>query len=173
VSSLRKLSDAFSAKAKEVADVVKVGRTHLQDAVPIPMGREFQAYARVLARDAGRIEAAADGLRALNIGGTAVGTGLNADPAFRDRVQELLRQETGLDLYIPDDLVDLTQNQDRLVEVSHALKGTALNLIKIANDLRLMASGPRAGLSEIRLPALQPGSSIMPGKVNPVMPEVV
>src|SRR5690606_17705452 len=123
VDSLRRLAAAFFAKAEEVADVVKVGRTHLQDAVPMPFRRELEAYARVLERDADRIEAALDSLRALNIGGTAVGTGLNADPAFRDRVVELLREATGFDLYLPDDLVDRTQNVDGLVTLSHALKG--------------------------------------------------
>src|SRR5690606_36726630 len=108
-----------------------------------------------------------------NIGGTAVGTGLTAHPDFSGFVAEELRKETGWDVYVPEDLVDLTQNQDGPVHLSHAFKTTAVNLIKIANDLRLMASGPRAGLAEIRLPALQPGSSIMAGKVNPVMPEVV
>lgn len=172
VDSLRRLAAAFFAKGEEVADVVKVGRTHLQDAVPMPFRRELEAYGRVLERDADRIEAALDGLRALNIGGTAVGTGLNADPAFRDRVVQLLREATGFDLFLPDDLVDRTQNVDGLVTLSHALKGTAVNLCKIANDLRLMASGPKAGLAELRLPPRQPGSSIMPGKVNPVIPEV-
>lgn len=173
VAAIRALSDAFFRKAEEVDGVIKAGRTHLQDAVPIPMRREFEAFGRVLARDADRIEEALDALRAINIGGTAVGTGLTAHPDFSGFVAEELRKETGWDVYVPEDLVDLTQNQDGPVHLSHAFKTTAVNLIKIANDLRLMASGPRAGLAEIRLPALQPGSSIMAGKVNPVMPEVV
>ncbi len=173
VKVLRELADAFKRKAKEFDGIIKMGRTHLQDAVPIRLGQEFAAYARVLERDIKRIGGACDSLRVINMGATAVGTGLNADPAYIDSVCLHLKELTGLELVRAEDLVDATQNTDAFVEMSGALKTLAVNLSKIANDLRLMASGPRAGFAEIILPAVQPGSSIMPGKVNPVMAEVV
>ncbi|MCL6454180.1 MAG: aspartate ammonia-lyase [Alicyclobacillus sp.] len=170
---LRGLAAAFRAKAEAFADVIKMGRTHLQDAVPIRMGQEFEAYARVLERDIERIERSKQGLYEINMGATAVGTGLNADPVYMRRVVELLVETTGYPLCSAGHLVDATQNTDAYTEVSAALRICMTNMSKVANDLRLMASGPRAGLAEIRLPARQPGSSIMPGKVNPVMAEVV
>lgn len=150
-----------------------MGRTHLQDAVPIRLGQEFAAYGQMLERDLRRITEAAKSLHSINMGATAVGTGLNADPIYIEEVSENLRKVTGLPLLRADNLVDATQNTDAFLEVSGALKTLAVNLSKIANDLRLMASGPRTGFGEINLPAMQPGSSIMPGKVNPVMAEVV
>ncbi len=173
IKVLRELADAFKRKAAEFDGIIKMGRTHLQDAVPIRLGQEFAAYARVLERDIKRIRSACDTLRVINMGATAVGTGLNADPAYIKSVCRHLHELTGLDLVRAEDLVDATQNSDAFVEMSGALKTLAVNLSKIANDLRLMASGPRAGLAEITLPAVQPGSSIMPGKVNPVMAELV
>lgn len=173
LQSMEALRDAFKQKAKEFDGIIKMGRTHLQDAVPIRLGQEFEAYARVLTRDMNRIANTRNSLFEVNMGATAVGTGLNADPQYIKRVVELLKEISGYPLYNAEHLVDATQNTDAYTEVSSALKICMVNMSKIANDLRLMASGPRVGLSEIRLPARQPGSSIMPGKVNPVMAEVV
>lgn len=167
------LKEAFLNKANEFDDVVKMGRTHLQDAVPIRLGQEFNAYALVLERDIKRISATRENLYAVNMGATAVGTGLNADPDYINEVIKQLAENSGLPLVGVDNLVDGTQNTDSYAEASSALKICMLNLSKIANDFRMMASGPRCGLSEINLPARQPGSSIMPGKVNPVMAEVM
>lgn len=172
-SALEALAEAFAAKAAEFNHVIKVGRTHLQDAVPIRLGQEFAAYADAIRRDRERIARVSSGLYEINIGATAVGTGLNADPAYIEGAVAELARLTGYPLRHPANLVDATQNADVLVEVSGALKTAAVSLSKIASDLRLMASGPRAGLAEINLPPMQPGSSIMPGKVNPVIPEVV
>lgn len=163
----------FQQKAKEFDHIIKMGRTHLQDAVPIRLGQEFGAYAAVIGRDRKRIEHSLENLRVINLGATAVGTGLNADQEYVRIVGETLSQIAGLELCQASDLVDATQNTDALVEVSGVLKGAVVNLSKIANDLRLMASGPKCGFNEILLPPAQPGSSIMPGKVNPVMAEVV
>lgn len=171
--ALTELKGAFEDKAKEFDGVIKMGRTHLQDAVPIRLGQEFSAYAQMLGRDIRRVEEASKALLVINMGATAVGTGLNADPAYIEKVSDNLREITGLPLMRAENLVDATQNTDAFLEVSGALKTLAVNLSKIANDLRLMASGPRTGFGEINLPPMQPGSSIMPGKVNPVMPEVV
>ncbi|MGM8211464.1 aspartate ammonia-lyase [Virgibacillus sp. W0430] len=171
--TLEKLENAFHEKAEEFDAVIKMGRTHLQDAVPIRLGQEFEAYARVLARDRKRISHVHENLYDINLGATAVGTGLNADPVYMEKVVEKLRDVTGIPLRNASHLVDATQNTDAYTEVSAALKICMINMSKVANDLRLMASGPRAGFSEISLPARQPGSSIMPGKVNPVMCEVV
>lgn len=173
VEQLDLLRSAFADKATEFDKVIKMGRTHLQDAVPIRMGQEFAAYSRVIGRDVERVTRSLDNLREINMGATAVGTGLNADPRYIVKVTEHLREITGLDLRRADDLVDATQNTDAYTEVSSALKICAVNLSKICNDIRLMASGPRTGLGELQLPPRQPGSSIMPGKVNPVMAEVV
>lgn len=173
LKSLTELEQAFSAKAQEFDGIIKMGRTHLQDAVPIRLGQEFSAYAAMLIRDFGRIELAVRALEVVNMGATAVGTGLNADPEYIQKVTEILASISELPLKRSANLVDATQNTDAFLEVSGTLKTLAVNLSKIANDLRLMASGPRAGLKEINLPPLQPGSSIMPGKVNPVLPEVV
>ena len=174
LGTLERLRDAFQAKGEEFDMVVKMGRTHLQDAVPIRLGQEFQAYAWMIRRDINRIRKARELLYEVNIGATAVGTSLNADPAYIKAVIGYLRQISGISrLHLQENMVDGTQNTDALVELSGALRVLATNLIKIMNDLRLMSSGPRAGLNEINLPPLQPGSSIMPGKVNPVMAEAV
>jgi aspartate ammonia-lyase len=167
------LVEAFQAKEKEFAGVVKIGRTELQDAVLLTLGREMGAYADAIARDRWRISKCEERLRVVNLGGTAVGTGLGAPRQYIFRVVENLRQITGLGLARAENLVEATQNADAFVEVSGILRALAANLLKIANDLRLLSSGPYAGLGEIRLPARQAGSSIMPGKVNPVIPEAV
>ncbi|MED3987337.1 aspartate ammonia-lyase [Peribacillus simplex] len=163
----------FRKKAQQFDHVIKMGRTHLQDAVPIRLGQEFEAYSRVIERDIKRIQQSRQHLYEINMGATAVGTGLNADPRYIESVVEHLADISGLPLVGAEHLVDATQNTDAYTEVSAALKICMMNISKIANDLRLMASGPRAGLAEINLPARQPGSSIMPGKVNPVMPEMI
>ncbi len=167
------MQSVFHQKAEQFAHVIKMGRTHLQDAVPIRLGQEFEAYCRVLNRDIVRIRQTRPNLYDVNMGATAVGTGLNAFPDYIKSVDEHLADISGLPLKGATHLVDATQNTDAYTEVSGALKICMINMSKIANDLRLMASGPRAGLGEILLPARQPGSSIMPGKVNPVMPEVL
>ncbi|MBO1002109.1 aspartate ammonia-lyase [Pseudogracilibacillus auburnensis] len=171
--TLKRLSATFFDKGKEFDHVIKMGRTHLQDAVPIRLGQEFQAYGRVLSRDLKRISKLHEGLLEVNLGATAVGTGLNADPSYMRRSVEILRELTGVPFKNAEDLVDATQNTDAYTEVSSALKICMINMSKIANDLRLMSSGPRAGFAEINIPARQPGSSIMPGKINPVICEVV
>jgi aspartate ammonia-lyase len=173
VQELQRLHGAFAAKEKEFHGIIKMGRTHLQDAVPIRLGQEFGAYRRVLGRDLVRIRGVGKDLVEVNMGATAVGTGLNADPAYIAAVVKYLAEFSGFPIKSAEDLVDATQNTDSYTEVSAALKVCMMNLSKIANDLRLMASGPRCGLGELNLPARQPGSSIMPGKVNPVMAEVV
>ncbi|WP_044640269.1 aspartate ammonia-lyase [Risungbinella massiliensis] len=173
LQTMQSLSNAFQKKADEFDQVIKMGRTHLQDGVPIRLGQEFQAYQKVLARDIKRISATREHLYEVNMGATAVGTGLNADPRYIELVVQHLAEITELPLVGAENLVDATQNTDAYTEVSSALKICMINMSKIANDLRLMASGPRTGLNEIQLPARQPGSSIMPGKVNPVMCEVV
>jgi aspartate ammonia-lyase len=167
------LCEAFQAKEKEFATIVKIGRTELQDAVLVTLGREMSAYADAMARDRWRIYKCEERLRVVNLGGTAIGTGLSAPRQYIFRVVEHLRQITGLGLARAENLVEATQNADPFVEVSGILRTLAVNLLKISNDLRLLSSGPHAGLGEIRLPALQAGSSIMPGKVNPVIPEAV
>lgn len=171
--TMEEMLTAFRKKAVQFDGVIKMGRTHLQDGVPIRLGQEFEAYSRVLERDIKRIKQTRGHLYEVNMGATAVGTGLNADPRYIKRVVELLAELSGLPLTNADHLVDATQNTDAYTEVSAALKVCMINMSKIANDLRLLASGPRAGLGELNLPARQPGSSIMPGKVNPVMAEVV
>ncbi|HFR4151796.1 aspartate ammonia-lyase [Bacillus cereus] len=171
--TMEKLHSAFLKKAKEFDHVIKMGRTHLQDAVPIRLGQEFEAYSRVLARDIKRIKQSRQHLYEVNMGATAVGTGLNANPTYIEQVVKHLRTFSGFPLVGAEHLVDATQNTDAYTEVSAALKVCMMNMSKIANDLRIMASGPRVGLAEIQLPARQPGSSIMPGKVNPVMAEVI
>ena len=173
ITSLSLLRKRFQEKAVAFESVLKMGRTHLQDAVPITLGQEFLAYAQVVGRAIHRIQAAETRLHTVNLGATAVGTGLNAEPAYIERVVAEVSAVTGERFYSADNLVDATQNTDELADLSGALKVTALAMSKIANDLRLMASGPRCGLNELHLPARQPGSSIMPGKVNPVIPEVL
>ncbi len=167
------LARALRQKGEEFRDVVKSGRTHLQDAVPVSLGQECHAYAHIIEEHARRLRHALEDLRVLGIGGTAVGTGLTAPPAFRFRLIEELKRETGEELVPAEDLMAAMQGMAPFVAFSGAMKALALDVIKLCDDLRLMASGPRTGLAEIELPALQPGSSIMPGKVNPVMPEMV
>lgn len=173
VVQLKSLYNAFQNKSEEFDDVIKMGRTQLQDAVPIRLGQEFKAYSSVIARDIKRLEKAEENLRHVNLGATAIGTGINADKLYESKIVPHLNMVTGFSLYQAEDLIDGTQNLDSFVEVSSAIKTCAVNLSKIANDLRLMSSGPRTGMGEINLPAKQNGSSIMPGKVNPVIPEVI
>lgn len=170
---LSDLTAALNAKATEFDDIVKSGRTHLQDAVPVRLGQEFGAYAKAVERDMERVRASAEGLRRLGIGGTAVGSGLNAHPEYHMRMVAKLSELTGLKLQTSDNLFESMQSMSDAVSFSASLRTTALTLIRIANDLRLLASGPATGLDEIQFPALQPGSSIMPGKVNPVMAEML
>lgn len=167
------LVDALRAKAVEFDDVVKSGRTHLQDAVPVRLGQEFGAYARAVERDRERIAAAAEGLRRLGIGGTATGTGLNAHKEYHQRMVVQLEADTGLRLETSDDLFESMQSMADAAHFSGAVRTLAITLTRIANDFRLLSSGPATGLDEIRLPAVQPGSSIMPGKVNPVLAEML
>jgi fumarate hydratase class II len=167
------LVEALSHKAQEFDEVVKSGRTHLQDAVPIRLGQEFGAYAVAVARDAERIDRAAAGLRRLGIGGTAVGTGLNAHPEYHTRMVLRLAELSGLELHESDNLFESMQSMADMADFSASLRTLAITLTRIANDIRLLSSGPATGLDEIRLPAVQPGSSIMPGKVNPVLAEML
>src|SRR4249919_1121061 len=171
--ALGELEASLAAKAAEFAEVVKAGRTHLMDAVPVTLGQEFGGYAAQVALGAARIEDALPRLGQIPLGGTATGTGLNTHPEFAEKVRGLLSKATGLDISAPEDPFEAQGNRDALVELSGALKVIAVSLTKIANDLALMGSGPRAGIGELFLPELQKGSSIMPGKVNPVLPEVV
>ncbi|HET9914442.1 MAG TPA: aspartate ammonia-lyase [Anaerolineales bacterium] len=173
LDTLKNLVEALNAKAMEFDDIVKSGRTHLQDAVPVRLGQEFSAYAKAVERDTERIREAAEGLRRLGIGGTAVGSGLNAHPEYHARMIRKLSDLTGLTLYQSDNLFESMQSMADAAHFSASLRTLALTLIRIANDFRLLASGPSTGLDEIRLPAVQPGSSIMPGKVNPVMAEML
>src|SRR5215218_5905332 len=171
--ALERLAAALEAKAAEFDDVVKSGRTHWMDAVPVTLGQEFGGYSAQVREGIARIQDALPRLGKIPLGGTATGTGLNTHPEFASRVRARLRDETGLEISPPADPFESQAARDALVETSGALKTVAVSLTKIANDLRLMGSGPRAGLAEIALPELQKGSSIMPGKVNPVIPEVV
>jgi fumarate hydratase class II len=171
--ALRTLERSFVAKAAELADVVKPGRTHLMDAVPVTLGQELAGYAAQVREGAERVEAALPRVGKLPLGGTAVGTGLNAHPEFAARVRDRLAAATGLSLSAPAHPFEAQGARDALVELSGALKTVAVSCTKIANDIRWMGSGPRAGLGEIFLPELQKGSSIMPGKVNPVLCEVL
>ena len=171
--ALEQLEASFSAKADEFHDLVKAGRTHLMDAVPVTLGQEFAGYAAQVRLGARRVRNALPQVAQIPLGGTATGTGLNTHPEFAARVREKLAADTGLTISPPEDPFEAQANRDALVELSGALKVVAVSLTKIAGDLALMGSGPRAGIGEIFLPELQKGSSIMPGKVNPVMPEVV
>lgn len=173
MTALLELADALDEKAVQFKHILKMGRTHLQDAVPVTLGQEMAAYASAVRRGAGRVEGVMHRLYAVNMGATAVGTGLNAEPEYIAEVARQLAEITDAPFVTADNLIDATNNTDAFADVSAALKVTALVLIKIANDFRLMASGPRCGLHELDLPARQPGSSIMPGKVNPVIPEVL
>ncbi len=171
--ALEKLEAAFQAKADEFRDIVKSGRTHLMDAVPVTLGQEFSGYAAQVRLGSKRVRGALPQVAQIPLGGTATGTGLNTHKEFAGKVRTLLRQATGLEISPPEDPFEAQGNRDALVELSGALKVLAVSLTKIANDLALLGSGPRAGIGEIFLPELQKGSSIMPGKVNPVIPEVV
>jgi fumarate hydratase, class II len=171
--ALEQLEASFAAKAEAFKDIVKSGRTHLMDAVPVTLGQEFAGYAAQVRLGRARVADALPRVAQIPLGGTATGTGLNTHPEFAAKVRERLSADTGLDIRAPEDPFEAQGNRDALVELSGALKVIAVSLTKIANDLALMGSGPRAGIGELFLPELQKGSSIMPGKVNPVLPEVV
>jgi fumarate hydratase, class II len=171
--ALERLEDALAAKAEAFADIVKTGRTHLMDAVPVTLGQEFSGYAAQVRLGARRVRNALPQVAQIPLGGTATGTGLNTHPEFAAHVRARLSADTGLEILPPEDPFEAQGNRDALVELSGALKVVAVSFTKIANDLALLGSGPRAGIGELLLPELQKGSSIMPGKVNPVIPEVV
>jgi fumarate hydratase class II len=171
--ALEQLEASFATKADEFADIVKAGRTHLMDAVPVTLGQEFSGYAAQMRLAARRVRNALPQVAQIPLGGTATGTGLNTHSQFAERLRARLTDTTGLEIRAPEDPFEAQGNRDALVELSSALKVIAVSLTKIANDLALMGSGPRAGIGELLLPELQKGSSIMPGKVNPVLPEVV
>ncbi|MBI4927857.1 MAG: aspartate ammonia-lyase [Anaerolineae bacterium] len=173
LAALNHLAEALRQKSLEFDDIVKSGRTHLQDAVPVRLGQEFGAYARAVERDAERIRLAAEGVRRLGIGGTATGSGLNAHPEYHARMVKRLSEITGITFYTSDDLFESMQSMADVADFSGSLRVLAVTLTRIANDFRLLASGPSTGLDEIRLPPVQPGSSIMPGKVNPVLAEML
>jgi len=172
-SALTELINSFRKKGEEFTDILKMGRTQLQDAVPMTLGQEFEAFAVTLEEEIQRLTDNAKLFHEINMGGTAIGTGITADPKYSEYVTEFLREVTGLPLVLATNLVEATQDTGAFVIYSSAVKRLAVKLSKICNDLRLLSSGPRAGLNEINLPPMQPGSSIMPGKVNPVIPEVV
>ncbi|MDI3547229.1 MAG: aspartate ammonia-lyase [Halanaerobiales bacterium] len=171
--SFASLQQALQEKEADFAGIIKLGRTQLQDAVPITLGQEFAAYAEAIGRDRWRLYKIEERLKKTNLGGTAIGTGLNTPQAYIFKISQNLRQVTGLSLAHAENMIDITQNMDIFVEVSGLLKAAAVNLSKIASDLRLLSSGPRGGIAEIKLPAVQAGSSIMPGKVNPVICELI
>jgi aspartate ammonia-lyase len=173
IDAMELLRGAFDTKAKEFKDILKMGRTQLQDAVPMTLGQEFSAYAVMLGEDIERLREVTRLICEINMGATAVGTGITAHPEYAERVRAHLEQITGIPLVTAPNLVEATQDAGVFVQMSGVLKRVAVKLSKVCNDLRLLASGPRAGLGEINLPAMQAGSSIMPGKVNPVIPEVV
>lgn len=173
IKELEKLEKAMEEKEAEFDDILKMGRTQLQDAVPMRLGQSFGAFAHVLKRDIKRLKNVMDEMKVLNIGATAIGTAINVAPYYLANISYELSKVAGISLKQADDLIDATQNLDGFVSVSGVLKTCAVDISKISNDLRLMSSGPRTGLSEINLPARQNGSSIMPGKINPVIPEVV
>ncbi len=172
-TSMKTLYNAFERKSFEFADVVKMGRTQLQDAVPMTLGQEFRTYCTMIAYDIEILAQAREHVKEMNLGGTAIGTGINSHPEYKKLVCSKLKDITGRDFITSDDLIAATQNTGAFVQISATLKRSALKVSKICNDLRLLSSGPRAGFNEINLPPVQPGSSIMPGKVNPVIPEVV
>lgn len=173
LTAINGLATALRQKASEFDDIVKSGRTHLQDAVPVRMGQEFGAYAKAVERDGERIRRAAEGVRRLGIGGTATGSGLNAHPEYHARMVQRLSEISGITLYKSDDLFETMQSMADMADFSAAMRTLAITLTRIANDFRLLASGPATGLDELRLPPVQPGSSIMPGKVNPVLAEML
>ena len=172
VTAFEELIEAFRAKGREFADIVKMGRTQLQDAVPMTLGQEFDAFAQTLADEVEALKRIQRVLCEASMGGTAIGTGLNAPEGYAERCAEHLAQVTGLPIKLAGNLIEATQDTQAFVLYSSVLKSVAIKLAKVGNDLRLLSSGPRTGLREINLPAKQPGSSIMPGKVNPVIPEV-
>jgi len=173
VSVLTKLAASFRKKGEEFSQVIKMGRTQLQDAVPMTLGQEFEAYAVTLEEEIERLNQNAKLFLEINMGATAIGTGINTEPGYAELVLKYLRKTSGLNLVLSSNLVEATQDTGSFVMYSSAVKRLAVKLSKICNDLRLLSSGPRAGFNEINLPPMQPGSSIMPGKVNPVIPEVV
>jgi aspartate ammonia-lyase len=173
LSAFEGLRDALAAKGREFDPIVKAGRTHLQDAMPIRLGQEFMAYAGSMDRATRRVKEAADYLRDLGIGGSAVGTGVTVEPQYPALMNKYLKQVTGLELRVGQDRIQLMQSMGDAAAFSASLRGLAIDLSKIASDLRLMVMGPRTGIDEITLPAVQPGSSIMPGKINPSIPEMV
>ncbi|MGE5222539.1 MAG: lyase family protein, partial [Omnitrophica WOR_2 bacterium] len=173
VDKMEVLRQSFVAKAKEFADVIKVARTQLQDAIPVLLGQEFEAYGIMVEEDIQRVKEAQLLIREINLGGTAIGTGLNAPPEYAPLVTRILSEQSGIPLVESQNLVEATMDAGVYVQLSGVLKRVAVKLSKICNDLRLLSSGPRAGLNEINLPPMAPGSSIMPGKVNPIIPEVV
>jgi aspartate ammonia-lyase len=173
VAAMNELIAAFKAKGREFADVIKMGRTQLQDAVPMTLGQEFDAFAETLAGEVRALEVIQRVLGEINMGGTAIGTGLNAPAGYAEKCAEHLAAITGFPIHLAPDLIEATQDTQAYVLYSACMKSMAIKLSKVCNDLRLLSSGPRCGLREINLPAKQPGSSIMPGKVNPVIPEVV
>src|SRR5699024_6451761 len=170
---MHSLHQTFEEKGTEFDEVIKMGRTHLQDAVPIRLGQEFQSYGRVLSRDMKRLESLYDSLLEVNLGATAVGTGLNADPDYMKKAVEVLSEERGIPFRNADHLIDAMQNTDAYTAISSTLKIHMYNISKISNDLRMIVFELRSGLVVISLPARQPGSSIMPGKINPVICKVV
>lgn len=173
LTALSRLVQTLLVKSQRYQDAIKVGRTQLEDAVPTKYGRTFHAYYQLFKRDLTRVRQAGEHLRIVNLGGTAIGTGINATHTYQQQILVKLNQNTDLDLVAAPDLIDATQNCDLFVEFSAAMKTLAVDLSKFSNDLRLLASGPQAGFGELNLPAQQAGSSIMPGKINPVIPEVV
>lgn len=173
IEVLKDLVESFKAKGKEFADIIKMGRTQLQDAVPMTLGQEFDAYAFTLEEEIARLEENAKLFLEVNMGATAIGTGINSEPGYSEKCVHHLREITGMDISLAANLVEATQDTGAFVMYSSAIKRLAVKLSKICNDLRLLSSGPRTGINEINLPPMQPGSSIMPGKVNPVIPEVV
>ena len=172
-ATLERLRDAFREKGVEFATVLKMGRTHLQDAVPMSLGMEFNGFATNIDEEIGKVNESCTLLREINLGATAIGTKVNAPPDYPELAVRHLSELTGIDFYLAQDLIEATSDTGAYIQLSGAIKRTAVKLTKICNDLRLLSSGPRCGMNEINLPRLQPGSSIMPGKVNPVIPEVV
>ncbi len=173
IEAMEYLQESFAAKGKEFSHVLKMGRTQLQDAVPMTLGQEFTSYSIMIGEDIERVREAKQLICEINMGGTAIGTGLNAPPQYAQIVTAKLKEITGFDLELAPDLVEATQDTGAYVQLSGVLKRVAVKISKICNDLRLLSSGPRCGLNEINLPRMAPGSSIMPGKVNPIIPEVV
>ncbi|WP_267524206.1 aspartate ammonia-lyase [Campylobacter sp. MG1] len=173
MDAMEYLRKSYEKKAIEFKDIIKMGRTQLQDAVPMTLGREFQTFAAMIGADIKRVNSAREQILEVNLGATAIGTGINSHPNYPPIVAKYLQQITGANFVIADDLIEATQDTSAFVQISGVLKRVSTKLSKVCNDLRLLSSGPKCGLNEINLPKMQPGSSIMPGKVNPVIPEVV